>query len=136
VVTDRLGGATAWSVTALLAIGLWTVHHWTSTEELGRGDLRWYGLYQGLTIVVVGLLVLLFPSRNGTTAAFVIAGAGNVAAKLFEFLDKRCTPDPHGVTLLDRLLGHPTKTDLGLCASTVAAAPAGRPPCRTVTGAR
>jgi hypothetical protein len=88
VVADRFGGATAWSVAALLAIGLWTVHHWTATEELGQGDLQWYGLYQGLIIIVVGLLVLLFPSRNGTTAAFVIAGAGNIAAKLFEFLDR------------------------------------------------
>jgi hypothetical protein len=30
----------------------------------------------------------LFPSRNGANSAFVIAVAGNVAAKMFELLDK------------------------------------------------
>jgi predicted membrane channel-forming protein YqfA (hemolysin III family) len=88
VVADRFGGPTAWSMTALIAVGLWTVQHWSATEQAGRGDLRWYGLYQGLTMVVVALLLVLFPSRNRATAAFVIVGIGNVAAKLFEFLDR------------------------------------------------
>lgn len=88
VVADRLGGASAWAITALLAVGLWTVHHWSVSEELGQGDLRWYGLYQGLTMIVVALLLVLFPSRNDATMAFVLAGAGNIAAKIFELLDK------------------------------------------------
>jgi hypothetical protein len=88
VVADRFGGSSAWAMTALLAIGLWTVHHWSVSEELGEGDLRWYALYQGLTILVGLLLLLLFPSRNGATPAFLIAVAGNIAAKLFELLDK------------------------------------------------
>jgi hypothetical protein len=88
VAADRFGGATAWSMTALIAIGLWTVHHWSAGEAAGQGDLRWYGLFQGLIFVVAALLLLLFPSRNGATRAFVIAGIGNVAAKVFELLDK------------------------------------------------
>ncbi len=88
VVADRFGGTTAWAITALLAIGLWTVHHWSVSEELGAGDLRWYALYQGLIILVGALLLVLFPSRNGATPAFVIAVVGNVAAKIFELLDK------------------------------------------------
>ncbi|HEY7402866.1 MAG TPA: alkaline phytoceramidase [Candidatus Angelobacter sp.] len=87
-VADRFGGSSAWAITALLAVGLWTVHHWSVSEELGQGDLRWYALYQGLTMFVVALLLLLFPSRNGATQAFVLAGIGNVAAKVFELLDK------------------------------------------------
>ena len=88
VMADRFGGATAWSLAALIAIGLWTVHEWSVSEQLGRGDLRWYVLYQGLIICVGALLLLLFPSRNGATPAFVIAVAGNVAAKLFELFDQ------------------------------------------------
>lgn len=88
VVADRFGGSSAWSITALLAIGLWTVHHWNVSEELGQGDLRWYALYQALIILVGLLLLVLFPSRNGATPAFVIAVAGNIAAKVFELLDK------------------------------------------------
>jgi hypothetical protein len=39
-------------------------------------------------MVAGAMLLLFFPSRNGATPAFVIAGAGNVAAKFFEFLDQ------------------------------------------------
>jgi hypothetical protein len=88
VIADRFGGATAWSLAGLMAIGLWTVHEWSVSEQLGRGDLRWYALYQGLIFLVGALLLALFPSRNGATPAFVVAGAGNIAAKLFELLDK------------------------------------------------
>ncbi len=88
VVADRFGGATAWSLTGLIAIGLWTVHQWSVSEQLGRGDLRWYALYEGLIFCVSALLLWLFPSRNGATPAFVIAGVGNIAAKVFELLDK------------------------------------------------
>jgi hypothetical protein len=78
LLADRFGGATAWSIAALLGIGLWTVHYWSAGEELGHGDLRWYALYQGLVIVVSALLLCLF------TMLF----AGNVLAKVFELLDK------------------------------------------------
>ena len=88
VMADRFGGASAWSLAALIAIGLWTVHEWSVSEQLGRGDLRWYALYQGLIFLVGALLLVLFASRNGATPAFVVAGAGNVAAKVFELLDK------------------------------------------------
>jgi hypothetical protein len=83
VLADRFGGARAWLLAALLAVGLWTVHHWSAS-----GDLRWYALYQGLTFVVAALLLLLFPSRNNATPAIAIALLGNVAAKIFELLDQ------------------------------------------------
>jgi hypothetical protein len=83
ILADRFGGRTAWSVAALIAVGLWTVHHWSAV-----GDLRWYVLFQGLTFVVALLLLALFPSRNSATPAIVIALAGNVAAKVFELLDR------------------------------------------------
>jgi len=83
ILADRFGGGTAWSIAALIAIGLWTVHHWSAV-----GDLRWYVLFQGLTFVVALMLLALFPSRNGATPAIVIALAGNVAAKIFELLDR------------------------------------------------
>jgi hypothetical protein len=88
VVADRFGGASAWAIAALLGTGLWTVHHWSVSEELGQGDLRWYALYQGLIIIAGALLLVLFPSRNTATPAFVIAVAGNVVAKIFELFDK------------------------------------------------
>jgi hypothetical protein len=89
VLTDRFGGSMMWSVPGLIAIGFWTVQHWSVSERLGRGDLRWYALYEVLIILVGAMLLWLFPSRNGATPAFVIAVAGNIAAKLFELLDKQ-----------------------------------------------
>lgn len=83
VLADRFGGGTPWSVAALMVIGLWTIHHWSAA-----GDVRWYALFQGLTFVVALLLMLLFPSRNGATPAIVIALAANIAAKVFELLDR------------------------------------------------
>lgn len=88
VIADRFGGKTAWSVPLMLVIGLWTVYQWNASEQLGQGDLRWYALYQGLVMIVGALLLLLFTSRNGATAVFVMAVAGNVLAKVFELLDK------------------------------------------------
>jgi hypothetical protein len=88
VIADRFGGAAAWSVLGLLAVGFWTVYQWVVSEQTGHSDLRWYALYQGLVILVGALLLLLFSSRNGATRAFVIAVAGNVLAKVFELLDK------------------------------------------------
>jgi hypothetical protein len=89
VLTDRFGGSMMWSVPGLIAIGFWTVQHWSVSERLGRGDLRWYALYEVLIILVGAMLLWLFPSRNRATPAFVIAVAGNIAAKLFELLDKQ-----------------------------------------------
>ncbi len=44
VIADRFGGPTAWSLAAMIALGLWTVHHWNAGEQTGHGDLRWYVL--------------------------------------------------------------------------------------------
>ena len=89
VLTDRLGGRAVWVVAPLVAAGLWTVYQWNASEAAGRGDLRWYALYEGLIILTGALLLWMFPSRNRATPAFVIAVAGNVAAKLFELFDKQ-----------------------------------------------
>ena len=89
LLTDRFGGKAVWAVAPLMATGLWTVYHWNASEAAGRGDLRWYALYQGLIILTGVLLLWMFPSRNRATPAFVVAVAGNIAAKLFELLDKQ-----------------------------------------------
>lgn len=88
VLTDRFSGRAVWVVAPLIATGLWTVYQWNASEAVGRGDLRWYALYEGLIILTGGLLLWMFPSRNKATPVFVIAVAGNVLAKLFELLDK------------------------------------------------
>ena len=88
ILADRFGGRMVWIVAPLIASGLWTVYQWNASESAGRGDLRWYALYEGLIILISALLLWMFPSRNRATPAFVIAVAGNVLAKIFELFDK------------------------------------------------
>jgi hypothetical protein len=91
ILIDRFGPQTLWVLPVMMATGLGTVLYWAVSEEHGQGDLRWYGLYQGLTVIGAAALLLFFPSRAcaalNPTRALVIALAGNVAAKVFEFLD-------------------------------------------------
>jgi hypothetical protein len=88
MLVDRLGPKMLWLLPAFVAVGTGSVLEWNWSEQAGHGDLRWYALYQGLVMVVGVLLMLLFPSRTLGTREFVIAAAGNVAAKVFELLDK------------------------------------------------
>lgn len=85
---DRVGPQTFWILPLLLMMGVATVLQWNRSEQQGHGDLRWYGLYQGLTILLGLALLLFFASRTNRSRAFVIAVAANIAAKIFELLDK------------------------------------------------
>jgi hypothetical protein len=85
---DRFGGRTLWSLPLLLLVGIGSVVQWNISEQQGHGDLRWYALYQGLVMIFGTAVLLLFPSRKDNTRAFAIAVIGNIAAKIFELLDK------------------------------------------------
>lgn len=47
----------------LLALGLFSVWHWQHTEQLGRGDLRMYVLFQFLPMLLIPAVCILFRSR-------------------------------------------------------------------------
>ena len=88
LLVDRFGSKVLGLLPVLLIAGIGSVVQWNWSEQKGQGDLRWYGLYQGLTIIVGLLLLFLFPSKTVGTREFVIAAMTNVAAKLFELADK------------------------------------------------
>ena len=75
----------------LLAAGVLSVAYWHYSEEVGRGDLRYYALVQVLPLLLVPLILILFrPAAmlNPLPALYlwgVIAIYG--AAKGFELLD-------------------------------------------------
>lgn len=85
---DRFSPRSLWISPLLLALGMGTVVQWSVSEHHGRGDLRWYVLYQGLTIICATAVILMFPARTDGTRAFGIAVVANIAAKVFEMLDK------------------------------------------------
>lgn len=47
----------------LMILGLLSVIYWIKTENLGQGDLRFYGLIQFGPIIMLPLVFLLFPSK-------------------------------------------------------------------------
>ena len=76
-----------WLFVPLLVIGAGSVAYWYLTEARGAGDLRLYVLVQFGSLVVVGLLLVLYPSRY-VGGRYVVAGlAAYAAAKLFETAD-------------------------------------------------
>ncbi len=88
LVVDRFESKLLWLLPVTLFLGTGSVLQWNWSEQQGHGDMRWYGLYQGLTFLIGAALLLLFVSRRIGTREFVIATIGNIAAKLLEVLDK------------------------------------------------
>ncbi len=73
----------------LLLLGVGSVAYWYWTELHGRGDLRVYVLVQYGSLLLVGLLLLLYPARDAGTG-YLIAGLGAYAgAKWLEAADER-----------------------------------------------
>ncbi len=71
----------------LLLIGAFSVFHWGYTEQMGRGDLRLYGLVQGLSVLLILLMLWLY-ERPAHFLSYIVAAAVLYAiAKVFEFSD-------------------------------------------------
>jgi Ceramidase len=88
LVANRFRSAPWWILPVLVLIGAGSVVQWARSESWGAGDLRWYLLFQTLTFIAATALVLMFPAPGEPIRALAIALAANVAAKLFELLDK------------------------------------------------
>ena len=88
LVTDRFGRIGVQLLPVIAGVGLATVLQWNLSEQQGHGDVRWYALYEGLAFIAGVALLIMFPSPQAGTRQFAIAVAGNIAAKLFELLDK------------------------------------------------
>ena len=72
----------------LILFGVFSVLYWSWTEAQGKGDLRLYGLVQGLPMLLIPVIFILYRSRfdDGKYYLGLIVGYG--LAKFFEFLDK------------------------------------------------
>ncbi|KAL4428145.1 hypothetical protein ABPG75_002234 [Micractinium tetrahymenae] len=72
---------------ALLAAACGSVLWWQASEAAGRGDLRWYGLVQGLTAAGVGYHALAYPSPRRTSRHILTTLALYAAAIACDRLD-------------------------------------------------
>ena len=74
-------------IVPLIALGVFSVWYWYYTETLGRGDMRVYALLQFLTVAVLAMLLLLFPSRLHGVGYLWMMFAGYALAKVLEHFD-------------------------------------------------
>lgn len=72
----------------LLIAGIGSVLWWQYTEQLGQGDLRFYGLVQFLPMLLLPLVLLLYPPRWSRASDYWLAGGWYLLAKLFECFDR------------------------------------------------
>lgn len=85
---NRLSSPPFWILPTLLLVGVGSVLQWAWSEAWGHGDLRWYALFEALAILSGVALLLMRPVRCEGTRALVVALAANIAAKVFELLDR------------------------------------------------
>lgn len=87
LLVDRFDSNAVAAVPVLMALGIASVIQWGISEQHGEGDLRWYGLYQGMVMIFAAELLLMFRSRERNFQVFAWAALANLAAKVFELLD-------------------------------------------------
>jgi len=69
---DRRAGLTI-VLPVLVVIGALSLFYWDYTEQLGRGDLRFYGLVQFLPILLMPVICRLFPKAGYTGKGGLVA---------------------------------------------------------------
>ncbi len=90
IIAERIGVAAGLALLpALLAAGAASVLYWGTTEALGAGDLRPYGMVHFYPALLIPLLILLFPPRY-TRGGEALTVLGWYALALgAEFLDRQ-----------------------------------------------
>lgn len=90
IVADRIDAkaGNTWLLPLLIALGLLSLVYWSSTEALGRGDLRFYAFVQFYPMIALPVVCWLFPEHRHTAGRYlvwVIAWYG--LSKLLEHFD-------------------------------------------------
>jgi hypothetical protein len=100
------------SLWPLLLVGVATVLYWHATEVAGGGNVIPYAAYQGWSIAVIVLLILVFPARRYTHGGYLAwAAVFYGLAKFFETFDLWVFRALGGT-----LSGHTIKHVLAACA--------------------
>jgi hypothetical protein len=98
LLVNRIASLPFWPLPLLVAGGMATVLQWAWSEAHGHGDLRLYALYQALVFISGAGLLLIFPTQGERSSGLVFALLANVAAKIFELLDKQIFAIGHVVS--------------------------------------
>lgn len=71
----------------LLVFSAGSIVYWHWTELHGIGDLRWYGLVQFGSLLLIVFILLLYPARRAGSGYFFMSFIAYGAAKLLEAAD-------------------------------------------------
>lgn len=71
----------------MLALGVYSIVYWYSTELNGAGDLRLYAFIQFFPIVVIPIILLLYKNKNMYTKRLLYVFGAYMLAKLCEHFD-------------------------------------------------
>jgi len=72
----------------LIGAAILSLFYWQYTEEMGRGDLRFYALVQFLPILLMPVLCTLFPTaRHMTNRGLLVVVLWYMVAKILEHFD-------------------------------------------------
>ena len=77
-----------WLLLILVTLGVLSLFYWDHTEQLGRGDLRFYAFVQFYPIIILPVILWLFPEYRyvpGRYIAWVFAWYG--LSKVLEYFD-------------------------------------------------
>lgn len=90
IIADRIHAraGNTWLLPVLIILGMWSLLYWHYTEQLGRGDLRFYAFVQFYPIIMLPVVLWLFPEYRyvaGRYVAWVFAWYG--LSKLLEHFD-------------------------------------------------
>lgn len=89
VVAERLGErAGKVALPALCAAGVASLGHWYASERRGEGDLRAYGVTQGLPVLALPVILAMYAPRYSHGGRFVRAFVYFGLARACELLDK------------------------------------------------
>jgi hypothetical protein len=91
IVADRIDAkaGNVWLLPMLIGAGLVSLWHWSWTESLGRGDLRFYGFVQFYPMIAIPAVCLLFPEHRYLSGRCIALVAGWYAlSKLLEHFDR------------------------------------------------
>ena len=90
IIADRIHAraGNTWLLPVLVILGLSSLLYWHHTEQLGRGDLRFYAFVQFYPVIVLPVVLWLFPDYRyvvGRYVAWVFAWYG--LSKVLEHFD-------------------------------------------------
>jgi hypothetical protein len=90
IIADRIHAraGNTWLLPVLIILGLSSLLYWHYTEQLGRGDLRFYAFVQFYPVIILPVILWLFPEYRyvpGRYIAWVFAWYG--LSKVLEYFD-------------------------------------------------